>query len=152
MEYLDSVNVNVPRIPQEELIDLAVASHNAGLAERQERRNERRQEQGRGPDYTWDGGGVAGKDPNPLYLQRICVNYLRHHRTGYDLHRGRLRDLFDPAVTMQDRLADEDAYIALKRKILAAITQEYPWLTDECKRQGPVSWLRMAMEYRGNRV
>jgi hypothetical protein len=28
-----------------------------------------------------------------------------------------------------------DAYVTIKRRILVAIAEQYPWLTEECQRQ-----------------
>lgn len=67
----------------------------------------------------------ASKRSNPLFLERICVNYARHNLTRYDELIGHL----------YKKVGKQEAYRLLKRRTLAAIALQYPDLADECRRQ-----------------
>lgn len=59
------------------------------------------------------------------FMQRICVNYLRHELTIYDQQ---LREI-------AGQVGCHSAYLALKSKVLKAIADVYPDLAPECMRQ-----------------
>jgi hypothetical protein len=59
------------------------------------------------------------------FLDRITVNYIRHQLTDYEQ---RLGLLFG-------RVGTKEAYPILKEKILDAIAENYPELSNECIRQ-----------------
>lgn len=68
---------------------------------------------------------TAQSDPN--FLERISVNYLRHHCTNY--HAG--------LANVSGRVGAQQAAHKIKGKIIAAIAKKYPHLHAECLRQCP---------------
>lgn len=60
-----------------------------------------------------------------VFLNRICVNYLRHCLTDYE----------DQLRTIASRVGKNAAYVALKTRVLKAIGEKYDWLARECNRQ-----------------
>lgn len=59
------------------------------------------------------------------FLQRIAVNFLRHDQSPYE---ERLSDTFR-------LVGGREAKLIIYEKILDAIAEAYPWLSDECNRQ-----------------
>lgn len=59
------------------------------------------------------------------FLNRITVNYLRHKLTNYD---EKLNVLFG-------KVGKDEAYQLLNQMIYKKISEEYPGLATECKRQ-----------------
>ena len=70
-------------------------------------------------------GKEATDDSDPKFLERICVNYLRHCLTKYEDHLDR----------MSGKVGFGEGYEEIRRKIFAKISERYEWLADECKRQ-----------------
>lgn len=68
---------------------------------------------------------IASKRSDPLFLERISVNYARHHLTGYD----------SQIELLYRKVGKQEAYLLLKKRTLAAIALKYPHLADECRRQ-----------------
>jgi hypothetical protein len=62
---------------------------------------------------------------NIAFLNRITVNYLRHRLTNYD---DKLRILFG-------KVGKDEAYALLNKMIYKKISEQYPELATECKRQ-----------------
>lgn len=111
-DYVDSVTIRLPSLSRRELIQRACDDYN----ERQEVRAEL---------------GLtacdmkATPDSDEAFLDRISVNYLRHRMTKYD----RALD------HMKGKVGVSDAYQDIRAKIFDEITDKYPWLATECKRQ-----------------
>jgi hypothetical protein len=63
----------------------------------------------------------------PQFVERVCVNYLRH-RPPYERH---LREI--PEKVGRSQIYN--TYKAYKTNVLRAIAKIYPWLAEECKRQ-----------------
>jgi nucleosome binding factor SPN SPT16 subunit len=99
-ENVASVKIEVPQIAKDELIRSACQSYNSG---------------GRGDSW-------ARESSDPKFLERICVNYLRHRLTKYETH---LQEI-------AGKVGVRDAYLEVKGKVLAAIAEQYDWLGDEC--------------------
>jgi len=63
------------------------------------------------------------------FIERICVNYLRHDRSEYDLN----------LIQIDSELKGKVGVHKIKRmqrnKILDSIKEKYPWLADETERQ-----------------
>jgi len=76
-------------------------------------------------EYESRGIRFATKDSDPNFLDRITVNYLRHQLLDYG---NRLAQLLGPT-------GKDEAYKALRDKILLAIAERYPDLATECRRQ-----------------
>lgn len=68
---------------------------------------------------------VGDGEYDKAYLDRQCVNYIRHELTGYD------RTL-DTCVGKTGKL---EAYKCLRHKIFAEISRVYPMYAEECTRQ-----------------
>ena len=71
--------------------------------------------------------GPASPDSDRWFLERICVNYLRHDCTNY--HSG--------LNSVSGRVGVQQAALKMKRRIIAAIAEKYPYLRTECMRQCP---------------
>lgn len=59
-------------------------------------------------------------DTNPEFIQRICINFLRHTLPNYDTELDK----------MAHRIGKDDAHEILKNKINNKITETYPWLKE----------------------
>lgn len=66
---------------------------------------------------------------NPLLVQRLCVNYLRHATTRYDRNRDAVR-LMARSQSVRDKVGG-----IIKARTLAAIAVAYPGLAAEARRQ-----------------
>jgi hypothetical protein len=60
-----------------------------------------------------------------LFLNRICVNYIRHNLTIYE---NELEKIFG-------KVGSKEAYRLLNEKIYSVISSTYPTLSDECSNQ-----------------
>lgn len=76
-------------------------------------------------DRSRDGDHRAFRNSDVGFLARIAVNYLRHQLTEYEAH----------LSAIGGKVGAQDAYFAIKRKVLAAIADQYPWLEGECLNQ-----------------
>jgi hypothetical protein len=101
-QYAQGVEVKVPLLTRERLIRLACDHYNQ-----------------RGGDF------LAGPDSETMFLERICVNYLRHELTNYESHLGRIAG----------KVGSWDGYREIKGRVLDAIAARYAWLGEECARQ-----------------
>jgi hypothetical protein len=106
MGMVADLAIEVPPFQREELIRLACDSYNSWTCDR-------------------EGDLLAAPDADPDFLARICVNFLRHEMTPYD----------NGLEQLHGRTGRSDAHYRLKRRILDAIAEEYPWLDKECERQ-----------------
>jgi hypothetical protein len=70
-------------------------------------------------------GPPATPDSAPDFLDRIMVNYLRHECTKYDAHLSSTRG----------RVGVGRAFEEVNKKVYDAITERYPRLADESRRQ-----------------
>jgi hypothetical protein len=112
-EWLNTVEIHVPVFDKSELINRACSNYNTFL---------------RLPpstDYDCDYYVTATADSDPEFLDRICVNYLRHRLTKYEKY----------LDEMSGKVGFEEGYKEIRRKILSKISENYHWLADECKRQ-----------------
>lgn len=105
--YIDGLVVEVPWMDEASLIQKAVKHFN----------DSPRSERG---DFN-----LADVNSDPAFLQRICVNFLRHAMTDYE---ERLNEV-------HGRVGGRDAYVEIKLKVLEAIGEKYPSLSQECDRQ-----------------
>jgi hypothetical protein len=106
-EYVATVEITIPQLSKEELVRHACDHYNTART-----------------DDNW-----ASPDDDRAFLDRICVNYLRH-RPQYETE---LRKI-------AGKVACHDAYLNLKERVLDAIAEAYPWLSDECYRQIDKMW------------
>lgn len=70
-------------------------------------------------------GGKASLASDPLFLERIQVNYIRHALTHYDEY---LEEL-------AGKVGVSDGVAEIRRKVYKTISKAYPHLADECARQ-----------------
>jgi len=69
----------------------------------------------------------ATDQDDPKRLDHICVNYLRHHRTNYEVALSKLRG----------RTGVQQAVHRMRGRVIAAIASTYPYLREACVRQYP---------------
>jgi len=111
-KYLEAVEISLPALPRDDLIDKACRHYN---------------------DIQWQReaegrktcGLLATKDSDRVFLDRICVNYLRHCLTRYESHLDK----------MSGKVGFGEGYREIRHKIFSKISGEYQWLASECKRQ-----------------
>jgi hypothetical protein len=113
MHYVNSVVIKVPLMDRDKLIDLACRSYNEWQEQKDMWSEDIR---------DWEPANFLSSAP---FLERICVNHLRHELTGYEKH---LEKTFGKVGT-------SDAYKKIKEKVEEAIARAYPWLSEECQRQ-----------------
>lgn len=106
----------VPAMDREQLVRQACAAYNGRIA----RRSERRRWADEGVEYR-----PATPESAPRFLERLCVNFLRHELTKYD------HDLDD----LIGKVGVGLAYPIIAAKVFDAIAVAYPWLQAECERQ-----------------
>jgi hypothetical protein len=106
-EYLETVEIEVPQITKEELIRRVCDNYNAGLV------------------CVIQDRLRAHPNSDSKFLERICVNYLRHCLTEYEDH---LKEI-------AGKVGVHDAYLEIKMMVLDAIAVRYDWLSAECSRQ-----------------
>ncbi len=106
LQAVQKITVTVPMLSKDELIDRAREHYN--------RLWERR---GRDDKFAYS--------DDEDFMQRIAVNYLRHRLTDYETDIGKLHGL----------VGRDEAYIIIRKKVLEAIGNAYPWLSGECRRQ-----------------
>lgn len=68
----------------------------------------------------------ADRKSDGKFLRRIQVNYLRHCESAYD----------DELAEIAGKVGVSVAYLEIRTKVLNEIAILYPWLAEECKRQG----------------
>ncbi len=105
-DYVSGVKIEVPVFPDEELLRRAVNHYNALHGGRS--------------DFE-----MAAESSDRGFLDRICVNYVRHCCTGYEHHLARTAGAVGSA----------GAYVDIKMAVLDAIADAYPDLGAECSRQ-----------------
>ena len=107
LEYIRNLNIEVPSMPEDVLIEKA-CSHYNGL---------------------WIGRGDYDRYASPLspkhFLSRISVNFLRHEMTNYE---DELARIFGKVGCVKGR-------VLLKSRILDKIGEVYPTLSKECRKQ-----------------
>lgn len=111
IEKVNETEFFIPKIDKDHLIKLACKSYN---------RHRRMIELEYGRDYT-----PATKDSDPEFLNRICVNYLRHNASTYE---AKLKSIFGKA-------GKSEALDIIRTKIYEKIAEFYDYLGAECKRQ-----------------
>ena len=111
-EYLANVKIEVPVLSKDELIKRACQHYNSIQSWRE---NEGRK----------TCGMTADKYSATDFLERICVNYLRHALTKYEQHLDEI----------SGKVGVYDGYLEIRHKIFEKISGVYPWLKVECLRQ-----------------
>lgn len=104
LKKVEQLRVEVKVLPLDQVRKLAINNYNR--APRRERDN-----------------NLASADDDPLFLDRITVNYIRHSLTTYDEHLHEIERM----------VGKDDAYRAIRTKVLNAIAAAYPTLADEAR-------------------
>jgi hypothetical protein len=107
-DHLDELEITVPVMSLPLLTEQACAHYNDWQAARE----------------RWD-AQAATPASNPSFLERISVNYLRHHLSSYEQE---LERLFG-------KVGVREAYLEVNDMVYDAIATAYPTLADECARQ-----------------
>lgn len=110
--YLETISITLPLLPKESLINKACQHYN----------NMQNHRAYQGLKYSDES---ACKNSDTLFLERICVNYLRHSLTDYE------KEL----DIIYGKVGFSSGYIEIRNKIFKEISIKYPWLKDECIRQ-----------------
>jgi hypothetical protein len=123
--WLDGLKISVPKMDMKKLIKRACESYNAMRVYRDDR-----------IDY-----GPANENSDQDFLDRICVNYLRHELTRYERH----------LEEIAGKVGTGEAYLEMKDKVLDAIAEAYPELGMECLKQSNLARERPEEVRRGSR-
>jgi hypothetical protein len=111
LKAIETLPITVQRLPLDTLLMEAIEAynnfHSILLIER-------------GHDYE-----PASKQSDPAFLERITVNYIRHHLTEYDSH----------LEEVAGRVGVREAIDAIRDRVYAEIAKQYPEYTEECQRQ-----------------
>ena len=75
--------------------------------------------------FHWDSDQPASPASDPSFLDRICVNFIRHELTDYDAS----------LEEVAGRTGVQEAVWAIRDRIFDAITAAYPTFAEECQRQ-----------------
>lgn len=105
LNYITNLKIILPDIPKDELIKRAVTSYNNFKSQKSFERDE----------YYFEPATV---NADPIFLNRICKNYLRHKCTRYE---NELSRIFG-------KVGVDEAYEILKTKINKYIDEKYPFL------------------------
>lgn len=106
-------------LPEKVLLD-AIDSYNRRRQDRAWRRYER------GVDDEFDiETRPAGTDSDKAFLDRITVNYIRHHLTRYE----------NMLASLHGKTAQEEAAKIIQTRIFEAVIEAYPAYRQECERQ-----------------
>jgi hypothetical protein len=111
-KYVDEIEIEIPELSKSALIHNACNHYN--------QMQEEREITGRSTS-----GMYANINSNEKFLERICVNYLRHCLTDYEIY---LSD-------MSCKVGFLGGYKSVRQKIFGEIAKKYQWLKDECERQ-----------------
>jgi len=105
-EKTSLLKINLKVLDEQVLLDRALKNFNDFKMERE--------------DYRF-----ADKTSGKTFLDRICVNFIRHNLTSYDQD---IEDLFG----QQEK---DYGLLLLRNKIIKEISKAYPYLREECIRQ-----------------
>lgn len=108
----DSLNVYVPIVSYEALVEGAVKNYNQ-IQDDKERR------------FLKSSGLIAHRHSSPDFLHRLIFNFIMHELTSYESDLRRLADL---AKT-------RNVYIQIRMMYINEISRVYPFLTEECEKQ-----------------
>lgn len=111
VERAEQMRINVHRLPTETVIEQAIASYNAHNWETVWRHGD-----------AWE---PATERSEPDFLERITVNYIRHHLTSYDTY----------LEQVVGQVGVRQAGKVIRRRIYDEIAKAYPEYAEECQRQ-----------------
>lgn len=102
--YIKDIEIYIPHIEKKSLIKESVDHYN---------------------DLHFDQGKRAFINDDEVFLNRICVNYLRHEASVYETELEKIKG----------KTGKIAAYSILKERILEQIAKQYDWLEEECNNQ-----------------
>lgn len=111
-DYIKDLKITVQKIPIDIIEQKAVKDYNnfkEGISFERE-------------DFEYQ---TATLNSDTLFLNRICVNYIRHNLTIYE---NELEKIFG-------KVGSKEAYRLLNEKIYSVISNTYPIFSDECSNQ-----------------
>jgi len=111
-QYLDAIEIRIPILDRAELIERACEHYND-------------MQDWRAVEGRSTSGLKATDDSDPKFLERICVNYLRHCLTNYEDH----------LDEMSGKVGFSQGYREVRCRIFSEISKSYEWLAEECKWQ-----------------
>jgi len=111
-KWIEELKISVPKHSKKSLIKMSCDHYNAMQLHRCLE----------GLRYSEEPASINSDEK---FLNRICVNYLRHCLTDYEEH----------LEEIHGKVGVSTAYHALRKKIFDAISKKYDWLKDECQRQ-----------------
>ena len=109
----------LPRLPLPELVQRACDNYNRLPLHRTTRQRDDWDD-----DWAYREKKEACPASDKLFLDRICVNYLRHILSDYD-----------SAIDQGGKVGGREVYQPVRRKVFTEIAKVYPELSDECRRQ-----------------
>ena len=107
------------RLPLPELVQCACDSYNKLPLRRKTRQRDDWED-----DWDYREKKEASPDSDRLFLDRICVNYLRHVILDYDV-----------AIDQTEMVGGREVYQPVRRKVFVEIARAYTELAEECRRQ-----------------
>ena len=111
ISLIENIDILIPKISKEKLLEKAIGSYNNMQAER-EIMNRSFSDQ-------------VNKNSDKEFLDRICVNFLRHQLTDYE----------EILSDISGKVGFSDGYFEIRKKIFFEISNRFPWLRQECERQ-----------------
>jgi hypothetical protein len=121
-ESLNAIKLQ-ERLPLPELVKRACAHYNALPPRRRYSRHDDREDDW-GDDWEYFDKREASPDSDKSFLDRICVNYIRHALTDYDY-----------AISERGKVGGRLVYQPVRRKVFEEIAKMYPEFAEECQRQ-----------------
>jgi hypothetical protein len=111
MNLIENINILIPRISEKKLLEKAIGSYNEMQAEREV--------------MNRSFSDHVNKNADKEFLDRICVNFLRHQLTDYE----------EILSDISCKVGFDDGYFEIRKKIFLEISNRFPWLHQECERQ-----------------
>ena len=112
MEQIELMTFKIKVISEDNLLQNAVRSYNDFHEMISMERN----------NFSFD---YTTPKSDKAFLERIEVNYIRHNLTKYDT----------ALETMAGRIGVHEAVVKIKFMIMDTISEKYPYLADECRKQ-----------------
>lgn len=76
-------------------------------------------------NFRSEGYSFASSSDDPVFLERITVNYIRHELTEYD----------EALVEVAGKAGVSQAVAEIRQRVYSAIAKAYPELSQECAKQ-----------------
>lgn len=116
---IDNIQINIPLLPVDVIRKRAISAFNDKQRDKEYRAFLR-------DDNTEFVPRFADLNSEESFLNRLCVNYLRHHSES------NYREGF---YTIKGKTGCRSVYPVFKQKVLSAIAEKYPCFKAECDRQ-----------------